>query len=63
MTHRNMAMTKAGTITHVKLQIIYVTWAGVICLICTHEPEGAQYPRASADISGKSRLQHVTYVM
>ena len=36
--------------------VIYVTWAGVICLICTHEPEGAQRPRASADISGKSRL-------
>ena len=35
--------------------VIYVTWAGVICLICTHEPEGAQRPRASADISGKSR--------
>ena len=39
-----------------RLQVIYVTWAGVICLICTHEPEGAQRPRASADISGKSRL-------
>ena len=37
------------------LQVIYVTWAGVICLICTHEPEGAQCPRASADISGKSQ--------
>ena len=35
--------------------IIYVTWAGVICLICTHEHEGAQRPRASADISGKSQ--------
>ena len=37
------------------IYVIYVTWAGVICLICTHEPEGAQRPRASADISGKSR--------
>ena len=38
------------------LQVIYVTWAGVICLICTHESKGAQRPRASVDISGKSRL-------
>ena len=44
------------TLWQFKLHVIYVTWAGVICLICTHEPEGAQRPRASADISGKSRL-------
>ena len=30
------------------VHVIYVTWAGVICLICTHEH------KASADISGKS---------
>ena len=41
---------------YIYIYVIYVTWAGVICLICTHEPEGAQRPRASADISGKSRL-------
>ena len=38
--------------------VIYVTWAGGICLVCTHEPEGAQCLRASADISGKS-LPHI----
>ena len=36
--------------------VIYVTWAGGICLICTHEPEGAQRLSASAGISGKSQL-------
>ena len=36
--------------------MIYVTWAGVICLICMHEPEGTHHLRASTDISGKSRL-------
>ena len=42
--------------------VIYVTWAGVICLICTHEHEGAQRPSASADISGKSRL-HMLHML
>ena len=41
----------------ISLHVIYVTWAGVICLVCTHEHEGTQRPRASADISGKSRLR------
>ena len=45
--------------------VLYVTWAGGICLICMHEPEGAQFmhepegvqrPRASVDISGKFQL-------
>ena len=35
------------------LHVIYVTWAGGICLICTHKPEGTQYPRENVDISGK----------
>ena len=43
--------------------VIYVTWAGEICLICTHEPEGMQclrvsvgmqHLRASLEILGKS---------
>ena len=42
----------------------YVTWAKVICLICMPEHDGMQCPRASADISGKSRLHMLhTYVM
>ena len=44
-----------GFVKLVSIQVIYVTWAGGICLICTYEPEGAQRPRASANISGKSR--------
>ena len=44
------------------LHVIYVTWAGVICLTCMHEHEGAQHPRASADISGKSRL-HMLHML
>ena len=39
-----------------KVQVICVTWVGGICLICIHEPKGVQQLRASADISGKSRL-------
>ena len=39
-----------------ELRVIVVTQAGVLCLICMHEPEGAQRPRASADISGKARV-------
>ena len=35
--------------------VTYITWAGGICLICTHKLKGVQRPRASADISGKSR--------
>ena len=35
--------------------IIYITWAGGICLMCMHKPEGMQCLRASADITGKSR--------
>ena len=38
------------------LHVIVVTQARVLCLICTHEPEGAQRPRASVDISGKARV-------
>ena len=61
-----MCLTKMwyhnSAVTFVALHVIYVTWAGGICLICTHEPEGAQCPRASADISGKPR-RHVIYVM
>ena len=38
------------------IHVIVVTQAGVLCLICTHEPEGAQRPRASADISGKALM-------
>ena len=37
--------------------MLYITLVGVICLICTQEHEGVQRPRASADISGKSRLR------
>ena len=44
-----------------KLQLIYVTWAGVICLICTHEHKGAQHSRVSADISGISSC-YICYV-
>ena len=36
------------------LQVIYVTWAGGICLICMHEPKDAQHLRASVNISGNS---------
>ena len=36
------------------MHVIYVMWAGGICLICMHKPEGAQHLRASANISGKS---------
>ena len=42
--------------------VIYATWAVGICLICTHEPKGTQHPRASADISGKSRL-HMLHML
>ena len=42
--------------------VIYVTWAGRICLICTHEPEGAACSRASVDISGKSR-PHILHML
>ena len=35
------------------VHVIYVTWAGVICLICTHKHEGV-------DILGKSLTTHVT---
>ena len=45
------------TYIHIYIYIyIYVTWTGGNCLICTHESEGAQFLKASADISGKSRL-------
>ena len=44
------------------IYVIYVAWAGVICLICTHEHEGAQRPSASSDISGKSRL-HMLHML
>ena len=43
-------------ICHNVIHVIYVTWAGVICLRCTHEPEGVQHPRVSVDILGKSLL-------
>ena len=48
--------TSVNTFLWLGVYVIYVTWAGVICLICTYEPEGVQCLRASADISGKSRL-------
>ena len=44
------------------INVMYVTWAGVICLMYTHEPKGAQHPRASADISGKSRV-HMLHML
>ena len=44
------------------VHVIYVTWAGVICLKCTHEHEGTQRPRACGDILGKSQL-HMLHVM
>ena len=46
-----------GTFMYVGIHVIYVTWAGVICPICMHKHKGAQRLRASADISGKSRLR------
>ena len=42
--------------------VIYVTWAGGICLICMRETKGVQRLRASADISGKSQ-QHVLHML
>ena len=44
------------------MYVIYVTWAGGICLICTHKSEGAQRPRASVDISGKCQ-PHMLYML
>ena len=44
------------------MYVIYVTWAGGICLICTHKPEGMQRPRVSVDISGKSRPHTFIYI-
>ena len=44
---------------------MYVTWAGVICLMhahaqtqdqAAHEPKGMQHPRVNVDISGMSLL-------
>ena len=37
--------------------VIYVTWAGVICLICTHKPEG------ECGHIRQITTAHVTYVM
>ena len=45
----------------IQLYVIYVTWAGGICLICTictHEPGGAQRGHIR-----KITTAHVTYVM
>ena len=38
---------------------VYVTWAGVICLICIHKPKGAQRLRHIRQIM----IVYVTYVM
>ena len=43
-------------IVYIYIYVIVVTQAGVHCPICTHEPEGVQHPRASADISGNARM-------
>ena len=48
---------QTGSYVATVLHVIYVIWAGGICLICTHKPEGEcghirQIPTA-----------HVTYVM
>ena len=37
-----------GLSSYLRVYVIYVTWAEGICLICTHEPKGAQRPRVSA---------------
>ena len=48
---------------YIYVYVVYVLWAGAICLICTHEPEGAQWPRVTADISGQSQppMLHMLY--
>ena len=47
---------------YIYIHVIYVTWAGVICLIYTHKHEGTQSSRASVDISGKSQL-HMLHML
>ena len=43
--------------------MLYMKHGQEICLICMHKPEGAQHPRASADISGNlDRTCYICYV-
>ena len=42
------------------VQVIVVTQARVLCLICTHEPEGPQRLRVSVYISGKARVPDIS---
>ena len=57
-------MTIMASLMASMYNVIYVTWAGGICLICTHESEDAWHLRASAEISGESQPHMLhTYVM
>ena len=51
---------------HVELcmYVVYVTWAGGICWICMHKPEGMKFLVVSVELSGKF-LPHLlhTYLM
>ena len=49
-----LVLMKLTELVHIYICYICNMGRG-ICLICTHEPEGAACPRARAYISGKSR--------